>query len=216
MELRLNGVYHSSIINHLSAIGLTHFSFDLRPKSFNFTQAYKIKEILEQTSSSQKHYYIHFENEKDFMIEEILKDIKSAKGMSELSLEFSGLNPLSFYDNFNTPYIWHYNENITLEEISKSKNLQKISFDQLYIERLLQFGKLYDFFGELLEITQTKKIDLEISTGWESPLLETILDFYPIKSLNYEIGHQVEKSYRQIDLQLMTGHIEHTKKSLNI
>jgi hypothetical protein len=216
VELRVNGVYHSSIINHLSAVGLTHYSFDLRPKSFNFTQAYKIKEILSQTSSSLKYFYLHFEEEKDFIIKEIFADINEARGQSSLWLEFSGKDSLDYYDSFEIPYLWHYHENISLSDIAKSKNLKKISFDQLYIERLLQFGQLYDFFGQLIEIITPMGVQLEITASWDSPLLETILDFYPITSLNYEISSQVEKSYRQIDLQLMTGHIEHTKRSLNI
>lgn len=216
MEVRVNGVYHSSIINHLSAIGISHFSFDLRPVSLNFTQSYKIKEMMEQTTSSLKTFYLHFENEKDFMINELLKDLNASRGQANIMLEFSGRDELEFYESFNTPYLWHFNEDINLETLTKTKNLKKISFDQLYIERLLQFGKLYDLFGDIIKLIGDKKIELEISANWDSAILETIIDFYPITSLNFEINNKVERSYRQIDLQLVTGHIEHTKRSLNI
>lgn len=216
MEVRVNGVYNSSIINHLSAIGISHFSFDLRPMSLNFTQSYKIKEMLEQTSSSLKHFYIHFENEKDFMINEIVADINNSRGQAEINLEFSGHDQLEYYESFETPYLWHFNEDVDFSQIAKTKNLKKISFDQLYIEQLLQFGKLYDLFGKVLAFVGNKGIELEISANWDSAMLETIIDFYPITSLNFEINNKVETSYRQIDLQLVTGHIEHTKRSLNI
>lgn len=216
MEVRVNGVYSSSIINHLSAIGISHFSFDLRPMSLNFTQSYKIKEILEQTTSSLKTFYIHFENEKEFMINELLSSIGESRGQSSMMLEFSGRDEIEYFESFDTPYLWHFNEDVNLEAIINSKYLKKISFDQIYIERLLQFGKLYDLFGNILKLIGNKEIELEISANWDSAIMETIIDFYPITSLNFEINNKVEKSYRQIDLQLVAGHIEHTKRSLNI
>ena len=216
MEVRVNGVYHSSIINHLSAIGTSHFSFDLRPMSLNFTQSYKIKEMMEHTSSSLKHFYLHFENEKEFMINEILSDISVARGQSSLMLEFSGKDQLDYYESFKTPYIWHYDEDVTLDAIPNTQYLKKISFDQLFIERLLQFGKLYELFGNIIKLIGNKGVEIEISANWDSAMMETIIDFYPVTSLNFEINNKVERSYRQIDLQLVTGHIEHTKRSLNI
>ncbi len=184
--------------------------------SLNFTQSYKIKEIMEQTSSSLKHFYLHFENEKEFMINEILSDISSARGQSSLMLEFSGKDQLDYYESFKTPYIWHFDEDVKLDAIPNTQYLKKISFDQLFIERLLQFGKLYELFGNIIKLIGNKGIEIEISANWDSAIMETIIDFYPVTSLNFEINNKVERSYRQIDLQLVTGHIEHTKRSLNI
>jgi hypothetical protein len=46
--------------------------------------------------------------------------------------------------------------------------------------------------------------------------METLIDFFNFSSINYEINSHVEKCFRQIDLHLVSGHIEHTKRSLNI
>lgn len=213
--MRIGGVYHSSIIRHLSASGVNHFTFDLRPRSLNFTQIYKIKEMIEENNNSLNHFYIHFENEKDFMITGSLEDIENARGQSSIHLEFSGADELSFYEQFERPYVWHFNENISLDAISKTKYLKKISFDQLYIERLLQFGRLYELFGKIIESIGDKKIDFEINASWDSAVMETLIDFYPITTLCFEINNKVESSYRQIDLHLVQGHIEHTKRTLN-
>lgn len=213
--MRLGGVYQSSIIRHLNTCGLNHFTFDLRPRSLNFTQIYKIKEMISENNSSLNHFYIHFENEKDFMINGSLEDIIKAQGQAALNLEFSGTDDLSFYEQFQTPYVWHFNENISVDSITNTKYLRKISFDQLFVERLLQFGRLYELFGDLIEKIGSKNIDFEISAGWDSAIMETLIDFYPINTLRFEINNQVEKSYRQIDLHLVQGHIEHTKRTLN-
>ena len=216
MDIRLNGVYHTSIIQHLKDFGLSHFSFDLRPKSFNFTQSYKIKEMLQATASPLVHYYLHFADEKDFVIREIYKSLYEERNDSSLMFEFSGTENLDYFESFKVPYVWHYRESITLEQIRQTQYLKMISFDSVFIERLFQFGKLYQLFGEFAEISHEKKMSLEISQDWNTSVLETLIDFYPIKTLNFEINRQVEKSFRQIDLQQVAGHIEHTKRSLNL
>ena len=73
MQISIKGITNSDIIRECSVLGVADYSFDLRPKSFNFVQAHKIKTILMQYP--HLHYSLLFENEKDFMVHALHDDI---------------------------------------------------------------------------------------------------------------------------------------------
>jgi hypothetical protein len=215
VKIRLTGVYNSQTITHLKDCSVNHFGFDLRPKSFNFIQAYKIQEILTTVDTLIDNFYLHFENEKDYVISEISSMIVSHLKHGKLFLEFSGDNDLNFYDQFSVPYLWHFNEKIDLGQIEKSQYLQRIVLEQNTLEHLNRYNRMYDFLNGLAPLLTNKQIELELKLDWDSALMEAILDFYPVAMISFGVNSKVEKSFRQIDLQRVQGHIEHTIKTLN-
>ena len=46
--------------------------------------------------------------------------------------------------------------------------------------------------------------------------METLIDFFNFDSLCFEINNKVEASYRNPDFKLVSTHIAHTKRSLDI
>jgi hypothetical protein len=214
VKLRVSGIYNPELIQYLRQYNISHFSYDFRPTSFNFTQAYRVKEMLESVGNPLDCISLHFADEKDFVIYEILKDVKlSAQG--EVFLEFSGKHPLEFFEQFETPYIWHFNELVNIDKLGELKYLSKISFDHLFLERLMQFGDLFDFLGKITSILKDNQT-LEIHLDWDTAVMETLIDFFNFDSLCFEINSKVETSYRTPDLHLVSTHIEHTKRSLDI
>jgi hypothetical protein len=214
VKLRVSGIYNPDIIQYLRQYNISHFSYDFRPTSFNFTQAYRVKEMLETAGSPLDTISIQFADEKDFVISEILKDIKSSS-KGEVLLEFSGKHPLDFFEQFETPYIWHFNELVNIDNLSELKYLSKISFDHIFLERLMQFGDLFDFLGKMTTLLKENQ-SLEIHLDWDTSVMETLIDFFNFDSLCFEINNKVETSYRTPDLKLFSAHIEHTKRSLDI
>ena len=214
MKLRVSGIYNPEIIQYLRQYSISHFTYDFRPLSFNFTQAYRVKEMLETVGSPLDSVSLHFADEKDFVISQILKEVKESS-QGEVLLEFSGRDPLNFFEQFETPYIWHFNELVNIDNLSELKYLSKISFDHLYLERLMQFGELFNFLGKITAILKENQ-SLEIHLDWDTPVMETLIDFFNFDSLCFEINNKVEASYRNPDFKLVSTHIEHTKRSLDI
>ena len=46
MKLALKGILDLEVMQLASQLGMSEVSFDFRPRSFNFTQGYKVKELL--------------------------------------------------------------------------------------------------------------------------------------------------------------------------
>lgn len=216
VKIRVSGIYNPQMIQYLKQFGINQFTFDFRPTSFNFTQGYRVKEILEATCVSKDTFYLHFADEKEFMITEVLKDINSL-GRTEVNtcLEFSGRSSLISYETFKTPYIWHFNELVSIDLLADLKYLKAISFDQIYLERLLQFGELFNFLTKIEACLRDDQY-LEINLDWGNLPMETAVDFFRFKSINFEINNSVEVSYRNPNLNLVANHIEYTKRSLNL
>lgn len=214
MKLRVSGIYNPQLMNYLRGFNISHFTYDFRPTSFNFTQAYRVKEMLENMGKPLDSISLHFSEEKDFVITETLKDIKESVS-GNVFLEFSGKQALEFYEQFETPYIWHFNELVNIDNLSNLKYLSKISFDHIFLERLMQFGELFNFIGKIKENLQQGQ-NLEIQADWGVDVMETLVDFFKFDSLCFEINSKVETSYRTPDLHLVSGHIEHTRRTLNL
>ena len=87
-NIKVNGIYDVVTMKYFLEQGIFNVSFDLRPKSLNFIQTYLIASLLEQTEMSR--CYLHFCDEKKFVIDKILEDLSSVIGRHSLYLEFSG------------------------------------------------------------------------------------------------------------------------------
>jgi len=216
VNILISGIYNPQMIQYLKQFGVNQFSFDCRPKSFNFIQAYKIKEMLIAHGSVLDQYFLHFEDEKDFVIFETLKDITSVPSdHGSLNLEFSGKESLSFYEQFEIPYTWHFNELVSIDSLPNLKYLRGISFNQIFLERLYQFRELFNFLGKIQENLSENQF-LQLKSDWGEPMFESVIDFFTFKTLSLEINNKVEISYRNPDLNLVSNHIEHTKHSFSL
>jgi hypothetical protein len=214
--LRISGIYDQQTIHQLKQQGVSQFTFDFRPTSFNFTQAKKVKEIIADTYGHGDSYSLQFESDKDFVINGVLDDLSKVPhvGREDFKLEFMHDRTLEDCESFKLPFIWHFNA-VTQNEFLKAKNLSTVVFNQTYIHQLDMYQKLYPFMeGFFKQLPAGVKVELQMD--WSTPVMETLVDFFPINGLSFHINQQVERSYRQVDLQLVSQHIEHTKQSLNL
>ncbi len=210
MEFILKGLTSDTVITQVKAPELHQYSFDLRPKSFNFTQAYNIKKIIEEQATSHR-YSLMFENEKDLIVTEMHKDIsKSLKDGDELLLEFSGTTGLDELEKFQLPYIWHYHEQEKIRNITSCNYLKRIVFHHQDLEVLNSNGELHGFFN--LFSDYSKDIYFEVQLEWDSNIILSLFDFFTIPILSFEISHMVEVSYQNPDTLLIQNHIQNIAK----
>ena len=76
IKLRIEGVYDIRTVQYLKGQGIEDFSFDFRPKSFNFLQQYRFFEIIERCFHKNLRFFLKYQNEKDFIVQKMLNDIK--------------------------------------------------------------------------------------------------------------------------------------------
>ena len=209
MKLALKGILDLEVMQLASQLGMSEVSFDFRPRSFNFTQGYKVKELLSYGGQFDSLNLI-FENEKDFIIEQILKDLNPEE--HSMMLEFSGGESLTWADRFETPFIWHYKAETSLSQIEQSKFLRRIVFNQEVLDHYNQTGELFGFFQLF---TDRENLELEILTDWDNPLIISLIDNFDISHLSFEINNKVERSFRNVDHGLVKTHIKQIQQSLN-
>lgn len=202
MILGLKGITDIDVFRFATNLGFSQLSFDLRPRSFNFTQGYKIKEILEQVGD----YYricLQFDGEKKFVMQEITRDIESDS--REIFLEIENPLDLKVCNELGYPFALKYKPDFKLSELKSCHNLERLIFTQDFIEELNQQGELYGFFDVLRSELPQK---LEILTDWDSALISSLIETYEIDVLSWEINNKIEVSYRNIDFDLLESHMQ--------
>lgn len=217
MKVKLRGVYDLELFRYLKKIGVKHFAFDLRPTSFNFTPVRKIVEMLESAGGPEDRYYFMFGTDKDFVIEQLVGYIrkKVSLGQENCFLEFTDARDLAACSKFGIPFVWRYMETVDYRKLSSVEHLSGISLSYQYLEELRDSNQLYPF---ILEFNQLMRDDqwIDLTLDWSDHLSESVIDFLPAKTYSYEINPKVEDSYRHINMGLVSSHLEHAKRILNL
>tara|TARA_Y100001954_G_scaffold46836_1_gene49048 strand:+ start:14017 stop:14709 length:693 start_codon:yes stop_codon:yes gene_type:complete len=214
--IRLDGIYSCETLDAARSMGLKSFQFDFRPRSLNFLQLHVFQEMINDIPDNQENFYLHFSNEKDFLIKKVVEDLnkvlEKSSSTSEMVLEFSDEKDAGFYDQFGVPFFWHYSPGIALDEVLKCYNLRGMvwSLDLLYDfdkSRSLEliFDQFWDNYGEHIQRMKLKNLIRGVR-----PLnfLERVLNMMPFDIISLPIDHHFESSYRNVDLRLLKAEIE--------
>ena len=214
--LRVSGIYDLKTLHFLKQKGVQNFTFDMRPSSFNFVQSYKVNDFINQTYQYGDEYALQFDLDKDFVISNVLERTETGalNSVNNLSIEFCSARSLEECEIYDRPFIWHYDEHNVAEFIN-SPLLKTVLFKQSTIAQLELSQKIYPFMDDFFKKCP-ENVSVEIEMDWTSPILSTLLDFFPINGLNYAINQRVEKSFRNVDLQLVDHHLEHTLASFKL
>jgi hypothetical protein len=213
MKFILKGVCNSSTILQTQSSNLAQIGFDLRPKSFNFTQGYKIKEMIEGIPPNQS-ISLMYEDEKDFLVKEVSKDIRtSLVDGQELFLEFTGRTPLAELEKLNLDYIWHYQDQERIRNIADTNHLKRIVFRHSDLEYLNSRGELHGFFNLFSDYFD--KIMIEIQVDWNSEIIYSIFEHFNIPIISVEITNLIEVGYQNPNCDLINTFIKSIETNIN-
>lgn len=209
MNNRVNvaGIYNLEILKSSVAAGVSDFSFDLRPTSFNFIQEYVLLELLEYISLKDKRIYLHFEGEADFVIKKIIKDIKQVMaGRGQLELIFSDFNSADYYEQFHTPYHLIVKEGGVEPKVNESSLLAGLIFP---LDTVESFGlsKCLKIIGAAKNKNPSRTISSEVRYN-SVQIIDTHNDI-PSEQLFFTIGNHLEIGYRQVDSLRIKNHLDH-------
>ena len=214
--IRLDGVYDRKTLDAARSMGVQSFQFDFRPRSLNFLQLHVFQEMIEDLPKSKETFFLHFSNEKDFLIRRVIEDFEKAleknSSDSEMILEFSDENNAGFYDQFGVPFFWYYSPGSALEEVLKCYNLRGVvwsldllnDFDQSRSLELI-FDQFWEGYGEHIRRMKLKNLIRGVR-----PLnfLERVLNMMPFDFISLPVDHHFELSYRNVDLIALRAEIE--------
>lgn len=203
----LKGITQAESIETTQELNLAGYGFDLRPKSFNFVQVKKVKDILGQYPNFQ--YILLFENEKEFMVNDLFELIQEDNDYN-LTPEFTGLSNLSEIEKVGKEFYWHYHDEETFKNLQKHKLLKKIIFLHQDLEDYHARGELFGFLT-LFKDLQTAGIKFEVQIDWDTSIIESMFEYFPFDTISYEINNKVELSYQNPNHAAIISQLINTK-----
>ena len=212
-KIRLEGIYDDAILNFMKEKSISGYTFDFRPKSFNFIQKYRFEDIITKHHLPLNHYYLHFCNEKDYVIKRIIEDLENLLGrplneQNNIFLEFSDNQTAAWYEHFALPFYWHYNSCKNIEHILNARNLQGIVLNFKFLdnycahEYLDQFAVL--FYRQMQKSYLKDGLQLIFSIDWDSNIPPGIQEYFDFDLISLPINSKIETSYRKINYDLLS------------
>lgn len=222
MRIRIEGIYDERTFQILEEEAISDFSFDFRPKSFNFLQQYRFMEMMSLFHAPRRRYYCHFCNESPSVIEKITSDIQTELSLSKshwnesFFLEFSGDESPDFMESYGMPFFWHYSSDQPLEAVLECRCLGGIILEYDFLHRLHESEQLYDFREKFLELSvsffRDRRGEFFLRRNWDSDIFPSLYEIFNFTAVSVPVDSKIELSYRQVDTEKMRWEI----KNINV
>ncbi len=206
-NIKISGIYDSRTMKILTDLGIEEFSFDFRPKSFNFLPVYTYLDLLQKYYNANYKYYLRFHDEKEHVVNKFIEDtykLKLPGGMYNFILEFSCNNNVSFYDQFKMPYFRYYDVNNNVSDLFSGKFLKGIILRYSFIENLHQSSQLHNFvrnfFSTYYKEINDKRLEIILALDWDSDIIPSLVEYFDFTSYSFHLNSKIEVCYRNIDL----------------
>jgi hypothetical protein len=203
---RISGIYDYRTIQHLNEHKINHFSFDLRPRSLNFIQEYRLLEILEKTQLGT--VYLQFQNEKPYIVERIYNNcLKAFSG--NVYVEYSGHIDNELVVGSKIPFLAHV-ENKELGKLYINDLCQGHVFSYEFLKDLQVRGEFLNWVTSYYQIFNAKSFNLLqiLNLDWDSDVFPTLFEYFDFDLLSLPINNKIEVCYRNVDLNKVSTHLK--------
>ncbi len=207
MELQVNGIYSKEIVDTITSLDIKAIAPDFRPKSFQFIQEYRAKEIIEyaETRSALKELSLIFTPQEHPLVVERLFATFSPL-VSKLTLEFIGPPPFNRELKSISSQIPY---RVSLESFSEAMselapgNCTGVLLSASLLQEKMSGSTISfeDFLRDVREQTRGLQM-IFIGQIYERPPAR-VLEMISIERLHLEIGREVESAYQVCDIERM-------------
>jgi hypothetical protein len=217
LRIRLEGVYDIRALLFCQSLTdpIDTLAFDLRPRSFNFLQIHILNQMMRNHYHPQKSYFLHFYEEKDFVINKILMDLDQtlhqsgdyAYARDNIYLEFSDAQNASFYDLFRRPFFWHYRPE-QFKQVIGGQYFRGIVFSYKFFLELYEGKVLHNFVQNFLGSFHPDKFPQIILTlEWNDRPIEELGELLDFDWISLPVNREVESCYRNVDLKKLDSQL---------
>lgn len=191
-SLLVHGCYDPETFRTLESLGVRDFGFDLRPRSPNLVTFSDLKKILK--GRAIKRVVLVFENEKLSTIASAV-DLLRDTGV-KLELEFRDSQSSQYYSLTGLPFFWVWRPEGDWRGILDLSTLRGVILPTKFRSSL--------FNNEFWETLQKKSVEVYIHAETIKEAEELAMD--PDLSLSFDLGSEVETSYRKVNLEKLRNH----------
>lgn len=207
LNFKIDGIYDEGALKSVMDQGVRRVSFDLRPKSFNFIQIYRIQEILKSVGDLPKDFkvYLHFQDESEFSIKYIVDEIaKTIGNHSQIRVYLSDQKDITYYQNLKHEFSWELTTLDNLKQISLTKGFREVILPFELVEFYHGRNQAFEFLNRLMTMKKDQ-FELCLKIPWDFDKIESIFDFYQFDSYLLSVNSKIENSFRNFNHKAMSG-----------
>jgi hypothetical protein len=215
---RVEGIYDLRTLKFLRELGINQYHFDFRVRSFNFLQQHLFLDIVRYLKDSKNELYFAYENEKDFVVQKFLDDLKSEfpELYNQGTLEFNDSQGIDYFSSFNYPFIWSYQPDLPMAPILSHPLCKGIHFSLGFLEMARESGQLRNFTQNFLStFYQIGRPDqrLLLSHDWDADLRPLIFELFDFNTISLPINNKIEVCYRNVDMNKFSEQLNYVQKA---
>lgn len=210
-QMRVTGLYDQRTIQLLKENKIYSLGFDLRPKSLNFIQSYRLIELLKEVQLGE--VYLHFENEKDFMIKDILEKVSEVYS-GKVVLEFSDYQNKEYYDQFKKSYVLSFDVFRGDLRDCCGQYFHGFAFHYEYLEGIHSRGHFTNWITQYYRSLSflNRQVSHYLCRQWDSDIFPSLFELLDFDYVSLSVNRDVEVCFRNVDLKLFSKQVDYIRK----
>ncbi|MFZ4714837.1 MAG: hypothetical protein ACOYL6_14055 [Bacteriovoracaceae bacterium] len=206
-QFKISGIYDRRTLKFLKEKGLTSFSFDFDPKSFNYLQGQNFREMIHEFYSPIDFYTLNFRATTPLNLEHTLNDFLMASGMdrnfmTNLLIEIPEAE-LSTTQSLSLPTMLKINKGSDIQSLAKASMVKGLVVDYGDLDLEHKQEEAYHFLNALFLLKRKYSLQLDIKVPWDGGATPSLFDFFPFDHKELTINRKVEVCYRNVNLPLL-------------
>lgn len=212
---QVTGVYDSRTIKCLQEVGVQDIIFDLRPRSFNFIQKHLVSSLLKENQTFSGRIGLWFENEKDFMIQDLLSEVLNFVSKDKVFLILSGNYSVEFFKSIELDFYCIYQQDLKVQSIISNSSFKGFYLYFDFLEGLYTSGSLNSWVNNFYtQIFRDKVLDIILLRDWDSNIFPSLVELIDFSTICLPINAKVEVCFRNVDINKLKSSFENSSSYL--
>ena len=199
-KYQIQGIYDSRTLEACSRLNIQNVIFDFRPRSFNFLQKHLFESILKESSFLPKKIGLLFDNEKIFIIKDILEVAQRFYKIDDIELILFGEFDIKEISSLRLNFFANYNPD---KKLSFETHLFcGWYFDSNFLNDLYNKNLLSNWINNFYQLYSPNNWPkFRVIKDWDSDFFESIQEILDIEMFSFPINNKIEVCYRNVNIK---------------
>lgn len=216
LKYMVQGIYDERTLKIIKSEGINIFSFDFRPRSFNFIQEHIFLEIVKKNFSENDRLFLYFEKSNDYMISKLITDLKNyIPSMDNIYFIFDDIDLID--PNFEFNFYCTYHDKLEKNIFNHSKCVG-LFVEFKYFEHAINNHSLEKYTQNLMYRFSnlfTRNLEINLVLQFSDNLLSSLFAYLDFTYVALPISNDVEVCYRNVDQMKIKKELSIKRKYIN-